>query len=130
MGWKEWPSWLKGGIIGLILFILVYFVFYGTYALSNNNPGVEPQASLWEAIFFIVGSLISYPIFFIAGIFDGPYRLGKYHEMFFSSGLSLFQIPNFLGWIILFFIYLLIGIIIGWLIGKIKQKNIQEQNLN
>ena len=93
MGWKNWPSWLKGGIIfffvhliiSIILFIFFFkgeFNFAGLFALSIDLPLFLFGCSSSDGLTF---QRFCYPI---AG--------------------SLF--------------YFLIGAIIGWIYGKLKSK--------
>jgi hypothetical protein len=45
MGWKEWPAWVKGGLVGFLIGLLYFFwVLY----LNRNNPD---GIGLWEKAF-------------------------------------------------------------------------------
>ena len=37
MGWKNWPSWLQGAIIGLIGFIILYSIIYFTIGFGSGS---------------------------------------------------------------------------------------------
>ena len=96
MGLKKFPTWLKGGLIGLaVLFILVLLI-----------------AGTWNAhtisIFFFVLMFIAYPLIFI------------------GQAMQLGEGIMFLGILILpcyfFCLGAAIGAGIGWIIGKLKHK--------
>ena len=93
MGWKNWPSWLKGGIIlgAIQLFIsissliFVYLIKFGI--ISNLDLG-------------------------FAGV-----------GVAFTLQLGYLIIPIIIGNTILYFIFgAIIGALIGWIYGKIKQR--------
>jgi len=75
MGWKDWSYWLRGGIIGFLIYIPV-----------------------------VISTI-------------GAHELGKFHSFIFDLGIS-----NDYGWKFALIVYLVIGGIIGWVIGKIKSK--------
>jgi len=65
MGWKNWPSWLKGGIIGLIGFIILFNIIY--FTIGFGYIGVEAYFDnlinnhfyIWWMIgFIIVGAIL------------------------------------------------------------------------
>ena len=39
MSWKEWPSWLKGGIIGLIIFVSINIIAFLLSLLATDVGG-------------------------------------------------------------------------------------------
>ena len=92
MVWKNWPSWLKGGIILIII-----------YALCT-------------LIFLILPANI---ITFIPQIF-GIYVAGKTGQIAFFAEDAHF--PYFFTILVNAIFYLIIGIIIGLIIGKIKNR--------
>jgi hypothetical protein len=97
MGWKEWPTWLKGGVIGLILSVLFLI---GLIICASSSLG----SGSYGCINFI------FPLFF--GAFMA----------------SILNIQNkFVGYFVIGFtnliIYFLIGALIGWIVGKIKNRN-------
>jgi len=114
MGWKNWPSWLKGGLIGAIISLLTVFPIYTYLTLINSCesyiqkiPDLEIVCNL-EGIFHLI-------------IFGG----------FLTGGVLIILLI-----IALLFAILLIGVggfgigaLIGFIIGKIKSKN-QTQNIN
>ena len=79
MGWKDWPYWLKGGIIGLIV-------------------GLITLISKLILSFMFIDDTGNAPI----------YTLG-------IKSFLLSQLLGFLGTII-------IGLVIGWVYGKIKNR--------
>ncbi len=88
MIWKDWSIWLKGGIIGLIIFLLLMIV-----STFNSNSAM--------GFFFI------FPII-----------------LFCRGNLDCLSEPMLpiLGYVLLAFLYFIIGAIIGLIIGKIKSK--------
>jgi len=92
MGWKKWSYWLKGGIIGIIVFIilLVLSAIFPSYGLGN----------IFQWIIVFIGSIIMVPA---RSLFS--FKLGP--------PITNFYVPM----IVLF----ILGAIIGWIYGKIKQ---------
>jgi hypothetical protein len=68
MGWKEWPYWLKGVIIGLIvgIIIMIYFAFPCMSLFSckiipgTDNSCLNPLSCIARAIII---SIIPFTIF-------------------------------------------------------------------
>jgi len=96
MGWKNLPAWLKGGVILLIINIFLILLYFGIkfvifLSLGNVLPGDHPIV------------LIYLPSFLIT---DGLYW-GRNTPMaiFIFSSIS----------------YFIVGVIIGWIVGKIKK---------
>ena len=94
MGWKDWPYWLRGGLIGVLvlgIFALVLIPFGRTSGFFKFPYWIFP--------FFIV--LVP--------------------TMLFSENLyKIIFYPNYLFFIIPTLIYFICGAIIGWIYGKIK----------
>ena len=95
MGWKDWPVWLKGGVIGviieLIIFIFVYTFNYFVYNHLFNYFSKETS--------ILIGNLIIFPLYIMLGLQ-----------------------PNWISYIVCFMIYFLIGAIIGFIVGKIRNR--------
>ena len=92
MGWKDWPYWLKGGVIGLVFVLILFLLIY----------------------FNLLGSSISgtLGIFIVVITFIGALGLCPENAcQFYTAGLLILLIESFI-----------IGAIIGWIIGKIKNK--------
>ncbi len=104
MGWKNWPSWLRGMIIGLGAGLLFYIFSY--------NIGGEYA----ENLAFIITVYFS-----LIGVCGPNYK--PCSEEF----ISLLLIT--ISFILTILLFSLIGTIIGWIYGKIKSKN-QTQNIN
>ena len=99
MGFKELSAWLKGGVIGIIIFfVLVIPLLICAFSCSSEG---------------CIGCLI----------FSLP--------LIFGSIFSWFDIINIendiLGYIVIAIIniplYFLIGALIGWIVGKIRNRN-------
>jgi len=97
MGWKDWSYWLRGGVIGLIIGIILLIIGYILPLLICPD-------------FFRVGPVYptNQPICF--SLISNPLRT---HAPF----------PTILlPWIIFILILALLGSLIGFIVGKIKQK--------
>jgi len=88
MGWKNWPYWVKGGIIGIILSFFPLYFLSTTVLCADPLPGVD----------------LSNPIFGCKS---------ELERLFINLGLSIFvKSIFFVG------IFFLIGVVIGLIIGK------------
>ena len=97
MGWKNWPYWLKGGIIATLIYIIV-----SVYTLPQLNlPTPLGIKQLLGLILFP-----SYLVYFIIGAFI---RVTSTTIIL----IDIISIP----------LYFIIGAIIGLIYGKIKKKN-------
>ena len=67
MGWSEWPSWVKGGVIGIFLYFFA-IISKTTYLLGKDDAKIIDYALSFLSIgtFFISGMLIGliFQIFF------------------------------------------------------------------
>ncbi|MBS3114557.1 hypothetical protein J4448_05640 [Candidatus Woesearchaeota archaeon] len=103
MGWKDWPYWLKGGVIavGIIILVIVFLVPFG----ESDLLGVGSVHSSGGGPYWMLPFL---PGFILVLIFNPSTKpLGYF--LFYGTPLIL---------------YFLIGAVIGWIVGKIKSKNI------
>ena len=93
MGWKDWPYWLKGGIIGLSLLLLSLLVEFLLY-LPFSGFG-------FLALFYgySAEALISNPTDF-------------------EYALYLYILPL----VTVIVVYFLAGALIGWIYGLIKKR--------
>lgn len=117
MGWKDWPYWKRGGVIGLVISTLM--------VIPLNFTPLVILFQFW--LFWILGmpfGLASYRIFgyFFDFIVDNlPHDVIAYdviaYKIFFIQNVSMI------------FNFLVLGTIIGYIYGKIKSRN-QSQNLN
>lgn len=96
MGWKNLPSWVKGGLVLSSIFILLVIFF----------TIVDPDS--WT---FLALPVILF-IYFVAEDFlkDLGIRFTETYWFFITLFLSLF-------------FYFILGAIIGFIIGKIKNRN-------
>ncbi len=103
MKWKDFPTWLKGGIIGVIIGILTFLVgyFYQELTKDKIRTMLVVEKRLWLIILIFFPVLISLLILELMGIGD------KYLVIVLLLSLI---------------IYFLIGAFIGWIVGKIKPK--------
>jgi hypothetical protein len=100
MGWKQWPSWLKGGvissgIIAVIDILAVILVDFTSGGLSN----------IGEIIYLIQAAAIGIPLALL-GIIDLQYLDNTGDRLIFFI------------WSLL--VFFSIGSLFGWIVGKIK----------
>lgn len=100
MSWKNWPYWLKGGLITILIYLLLTIFLIIIFFIFKS------QISL---IFFQIISLPTTLVNNLFGIYSG--HNGIINKIFFTSII----------------IYFIIGFIIGLIYGKIKKK--REVNL-
>ena len=100
MGWKQWPSWVKGGVIGVssIIFCVVLYFIIWAYPKIMSLP--------------VLGSFFTLLGMLVAALFS-PYL--SYQDSFLH-----FPLPNAIIWTVISF---LLGALLGWIVGKIKVKN-------
>ena len=96
--WKNWPNWLKGGIIAVSINLILMIIAI-IYALIANASR--------DAIIYLIG-LVQIPSF-IAVWYASYTNTDSLFEGIIALMLGLTG-------------YFLEGVIIGWLIGKIKSK--------
>ena len=141
MFWKNWPSWLKGGIVGLAIAITLLEYSSGVhYAIRGQLAIIFSFANFsLLALYFIIGSLIGLIInlkwsYWIKSFFI--ILIVFIHNFFFTFGrcydagggwICKLLINNVLLYILYNFtaVLLLLGCLIGWIIGKIKSKKQQ-----
>jgi len=95
MGWKNWPSWLKGGIIFSIIYIVLFLTLFKIDDFGIITFVFSPGLWLYGLYVLITG-----------------YGIG----MDANLKYTLFVIISILCWFI-------IGVIIGWIVGKIRNRN-------
>ena len=100
MGWKNWSYWLKGGIIGLVIFLIITVLFQ---LLTSSISVVPTRSNLF--VYFLMPGIIS------ALMWCGDCQ-AKGGEPIMISMMVVISIIT----------YFLIGAIIGYIYGKIKNK--------
>ena len=105
MGWKDWPYWVKGGIIFAFigLFVLCYFVFF------EKIPGISVPCP-WESQPGESPSSIEIFCDKLPRSIDGWLQWEYYP---FKAFLIRF---------IFIIVFVMVGLLIGWIYGKIKAK--------
>ena len=93
MGWKNWPSWLKGGIKAIIIGLILNILF------------IVP-------LFFLVQGSVAEVISFI----------GRYILPLWSPIMGLTLLLALKNLIIALIGYFVIGAFIGWIYGKVKSR--------
>jgi hypothetical protein len=102
MGWKEWPAWVKGGVLCVVLVIFLG-TLNGAFMTSVYGRCEEP---LWTTC-HVDCPPRSMSACFVNALFSFPF----YNEplMFILSGVQILT-------------WFLIGAGIGWIVGRVKNK--------
>ncbi len=96
MGWKDWPYWLKGGIIAIGIYAILTLIL-----LPFGETGGHPSVAAWQIPSFLPAFLFGALLF---------------------SFTKNTTILNFFIPIEIFIFYFGSGALIGWVAGKIKSK--------
>jgi hypothetical protein len=103
MGWKELSYWLRGGIIALIVYMPIF-------AWGLNGDLLAGGEGCWG---FCMALAELPAIVIISLLFDGA----KLRELIGTWGIVI------LGFLLTALVYFAIGALIGWIVGKIKNKS-------
>jgi hypothetical protein len=132
MGWKELPSWKKGGLIGGLVLIAILFAESGFRFFYTGILRSIIEYLINFAVGFAIGSLFSFKKFWFKGGLIGlgigviVFILGIF-DLFFPATIliMLFLFLGFRDWIayiLTIVLFALIGAFIGWMVGKIRGK--------
>jgi len=110
--WKQWPYWLKGGVIGGGVAFLFYFLLYGCFFATSIDlkPG-EVGSTYYCLVFFVISPI--YPVGLLLNLL-GP--IFDYSSGFVEAYAPILSIP----------IWFIIGSIVGALVGYIKIKKSRQ----
>ena len=114
MGWKNWPSWLKGSLIlsGLYLILFIILSLVISPLIKGIYGGIIGYANyILLYIVFPVINIVGMTIIHYIGITIFPNSLGLLYNFYIVLNV-----------IINLALYFVIGALIGWYIGKIRQK--------
>ena len=105
MGWKNWPYWLRGGIVCAVLVLIVFII---SAVLGYFKLGYFGQKGIGGILsyFAIFGIIISIPIELIVLVTNVPIE----------------RYPNYVLYIFVIVIWFIIGALIGWIVKKIKNR--------
>jgi hypothetical protein len=101
MGWKNWPAWLKGGLIATIAYIILAIAMY-LLPCSNDSLFTGGRSCLGVAVLFLVVSSPGLGILSLLGI-D------------YSQNTTLVIITTILA-------YFIVGAFIGMVISKLRSR--------
>lgn len=128
MSWKEWPYWIKGGIVLTIFEIVLCLLIYLFFQFDFLN-----DASFSKPIIFILGMPIVLSIFLGAYAYNFMGCKWCFTKTLVEVEGATCSNPTYCDIIPMIIIILgvpifsfLIGALIGWIIGKIKSR--QEIN--
>ena len=98
MGWKDLNYWLKGGILSAIIFVIVFLLAFYLDATYGGHPGL------------LIFPLI--PLIILSSLFNLDISLT-------NSFIIVI--------LLLLFFWFIVGAIIGWMYGKIKNRNTPQE---
>lgn len=107
MGWKNWPYWVRSGIIVMIVLAVVTFV---TVILNLDNCAFMPKEQ--QPVICDITNVLVAPL---AAIFYILTKTGLDGYPFFFLGVFLC--------LLLFFV---VGSVVGWIIIRTKDKGIKS----
>lgn len=114
MGRKNFSYWLKGGAIGALVGFLYYLFLY---VIEKSNFLRVFSYDFFQIAFFLLSIVIVANYLFYVKLFD--LELTDYSFPITES--------NFFVWLLVIIEFFVIGSLIGFIIGKIKSKNIKEK---
>ncbi len=106
--WKDWPYWLRGGVIGGVIGIIDVICALVTF----NTP-----LGIITILPYIILSLV--PYFVLVG-------LGGARDTTFFYPVVMIVAPTILGQIYLVLFYALLGLFIGWLIQPAPNEELKS----
>jgi len=109
MGWKNWPSWIKGSILFLLGFSILYPLVINSIQncppFLSESPHTLCMLGLWIAV------ILYFPAHIILNL------INFYYWPIYSDIIG--KITEF---IVSLIIFTLIGAFIGWIVGRTKSK--------
>ena len=117
MGWKNWPYWVRGGLIGGLIAVVLDLIILSSGILFLNDLNANNLSGYQRfVLYFIIipMGLISFPLLMIlVPLFGyGEAITAGYFFLPFVSIVSFF----------------IIGAIIGLVYGKIKKRKMKNAN--
>lgn len=116
MGWKDWPYWLKGGVIGLLLGAM-----FSVFAIMSYNP-TQKNYFLCPLLSGDGGPCRTTAIILTPFLFFSAIPLALFCWISGMEGSSC-KIPEIVIVFSVLFVWILTGVLIGWIYGKIKNRN-------
>jgi len=113
MFWKNWPNWLKAGIIVGIIFVIWFFAIYILERVTCKTP---VSCGIGTAVLNLPSVIVVDVLLVRIGFFS---MLGKVFGVHISEVTRFAFIP-----IVNFIIGFLFGVIIGLIYGKIENKKV------
>lgn len=133
MGWKRWPSWVKGGLIGLfigLVFLILLFYLdilnpigkhYLTVSQSSenyNNCVIQKEKEIQNLTPRPAISIFDCMSDADKEIWNKGRSIARFRET-----LSLpFIFYGGVAYILWFGPFIILGLLIGWIIGKVKSR--------
>ncbi len=111
MGWKRLSMWLKGGIVGVIIGIILVLalIIYSVIHIENNLLNIILGIPILPGLFMMI-------LWSSLSLGGSTNILGGYTSNLQGLAGNLFFMLNII------FSYFLLGIIIGWIIGRFRKR--------
>jgi len=84
MGWRNLSYWLRGGLIGLLIGLIIWIVWFVWGTLDVQSGGSENELIVLGSMIVFIGGLILLAIGFIIGTIVGlivgksKYKINKH----------------------------------------------------
>ena len=104
MSWKNFPGWLKGGIVVEIIYLISLF-----FALVNIS------------YISTLGILASFSAVILMNLFVSLFKLNSCSAVAFTFDCPVYI--DIITFIVVGIFYFIVGAIIGFIVGKIKNRN-------
>ena len=116
MGWRNWPSWLKGGMMLVIIFIILVLIQGIVFGKWTKDFASYSQFISIELLTQFPGDIA---LMSIPNYVECKYEPGVSIDINSCPNINLLNLLPYLSTLIIYFI---LGSIIGFVIGKIKNR--------
>lgn len=122
MNWKSWPYWVKGGMVALVITIVMLsialsrFTIYPPIAYPMNSLGMTFVGPALAPVFFVAERIEKNVLNCATG--EGIFKITDLPSCDSSTKLLI----TWFAYLIVLMEYFVIGIFIGYLYGKIKNR--------
>jgi len=128
MGWKQWPGWVKGGIIAVLYTIISVGLFWlYAFNFAPSNPDGPDYIALILIIFVALPGIV---IIILSGYYKAVglssssiFDFTPANESLVLTGPLRTSITMIITFIVIFLIGAIIGGVISFIAGKIRSKN-------
>lgn len=116
---KNLPSWLKGGIITGSITLISYFILRIIFLIDSTNLSLPTiiRPFLFTLLILISLLFFTFPVIFLREIFSIDNKL-----LIVSTSGDGLSIVTTLGAILIILMWILFGMLMGWIIWRRKKK--------